>query len=142
MNRRLFLNRSAATCACAVAGVGCGTQNLQAKTVTSAADPKGRIAIGAAQDLAVGAQLKVVIQGEEAPVLVARPSDSEVRAISIACSHYGSELAFIEGEGLFECTDHGSRFDYNGKVLQGPAEDTLATYTVEEADGQLFLLTP
>ena len=143
MNRRRFLHRgaqAATTCACTFAGLGCGTVNPNARSVNTPAQA-GRVALGKALDLKIGDQLKVTVAGEDAPVLVARVSDTEVKAISIACSHYGSELAFTAGQTVFVCTDHGSEFNFDGTVAQGPADEPLTTWPVVEEDGQLFLIT-
>lgn len=37
------------------------------------------------------------------------------------CSHLGCKLSWNEDENSWDCPCHGSRFDKNGKVLQGPA---------------------
>ncbi len=145
MDRRRFLHQGAVTvggCSCIAAGLGCNTTNLKAKPVTVLTTADGRVPIGAASALAVGDQLKVTVDGIDRPVLVARISDSEVKAISIACSHYGSDLAYDEAMGQFQCTDHGSQFDYNGDVVRGPAEDKLTTYQVLEDGGELFIVKP
>jgi Rieske Fe-S protein len=146
MDRRKFLGGSAAavaTCACAAAGLaGCSTTNPQAKPVTAKAGAGGRLDLGPASALGVGQQLKVSVPGVEDPVLVARVSETEVRAVSIACTHWGSEMELVLAEQQFRCTNHGSLFDYDGQVLEGPASDPLPTYQVLEENGHLFLITP
>ena len=49
-------------------------------------------------------------------------------AISSLCTHLGCNVKHI-GQG-FECPCHGSRFDENGRVVQGPAPRPLAWYAV------------
>lgn len=46
------------------------------------------------------------------------------------CSHLGCALAFNEAEQSWDCPCHGSRFDLDGAVLQGPAVAPL------ELDGE------
>jgi len=144
LDRRRFLSRSAAAatiCACGAAALGCGTTNANARAVIGKSAGEGRVRIGQASRLAnVGQQLKVTVQGLESPVLVARVSDGELKAISITCSHYGSELALVDGERKFRCTDHGSEFDLGGRAVKGPAKDSLETYPVVEEDGKLYLV--
>lgn len=41
------------------------------------------------------------------------------------CSHMKSSLNYNELENTFECPCHGSRFDKNGKVIDGPAKDDI-----------------
>lgn len=49
-------------------------------------------------------------------------------AISSVCTHLGCNVKHI-GQG-FECPCHGSRFDENGQVVQGPAPRPLAWYAI------------
>lgn len=45
-------------------------------------------------------------------------------AISSVCTHLGCNVRYIEGNG-FRCPCHGSGFDENGQVVQGPAPRPL-----------------
>lgn len=49
-------------------------------------------------------------------------------AISSVCTHLGCNVKHI-AQG-FECPCHGSRFDENGRVVQGPAPQPLAWYAI------------
>lgn len=48
-------------------------------------------------------------------------------AISSVCTHLGCNVRFVPGEG-FACPCHGSRFDLNGQVVEGPAPRPLAWF--------------
>jgi len=139
MERRKFLHRSAASAAACACGslLGCSTVNAQAKVVTAAAPSGGRVALGKSSDLAVGGQLKVTVPGLDAPVLVAKIAENDVKAVSIACSHFGSELELVD-DG-FRCPNHGSRFAYDGSVVGGPADEPVPAYPVVNEGGELFL---
>lgn len=52
----------------------------------------------------------------------------EVIALSLVCTHLGCTLQVTPG-GL-ECPCHGSCFDRNGQVLEGPASRSLERYAV------------
>jgi 3-phenylpropionate/trans-cinnamate dioxygenase ferredoxin subunit len=73
------------------------------------------------------------------PVAVARLG-GELLAFSDICTHRQCNLASggeIEGTTI-ECECHGSTFDMRtGEVVLGPATDPIATYAVEEADGEI-----
>lgn len=49
-------------------------------------------------------------------------------AVSSLCTHLGCNVKHI-GQG-FECPCHGSRFDENGRVVQGPAPQPLPWYAI------------
>jgi len=42
------------------------------------------------------------------------------------CSHLGCRLTFNTAERSWDCPCHGSRFDVDGHVIQGPAVNDLA----------------
>lgn len=52
-----------------------------------------------------------------------------VAAVSAVCTHLGCTVRHVEGEG-YSCPCHGSRFDREGRVLDGPAPKPLAWYRV------------
>ena len=50
------------------------------------------------------------------------------------CSHLGCILKYNSAEHTFECPCHGSRFDYTGKVLDGPAIESIESTIVTSED--------
>lgn len=48
-----------------------------------------------------------------------------VHAVSSVCSHLGCIVKFNPSEKSWDCPCHGSRFDVDGKVLDGPATRAL-----------------
>lgn len=42
------------------------------------------------------------------------------------CTHLGCKLTYNEHEGTYDCPCHGSRFDKEGRVINGPAQKTLS----------------
>jgi Rieske Fe-S protein len=82
---------------------------------------------GAASDFPVGDLAAVPGEG----VAVGRDADG-FYALSTICTHQGCDMASqgsVSTNGLF-CACHGSRFDPNGVVLQGPAHQDLPHYAV------------
>jgi glycine/D-amino acid oxidase-like deaminating enzyme/nitrite reductase/ring-hydroxylating ferredoxin subunit len=63
-------------------------------------------------------------------VAAARSADGELRACSAVCTHMGCEVAFNAAEQSWDCPCHGSRFDRDGSVLEGPATKPLARLDV------------
>ncbi|MGL5085146.1 MAG: FAD-dependent oxidoreductase, partial [Clostridium sp.] len=48
--------------------------------------------------------------------------------VNIKCTHLGCELKWNSCEKSWDCPCHGSRFDYRGNVLEGPAVNPLKSY--------------
>jgi glycine/D-amino acid oxidase-like deaminating enzyme/nitrite reductase/ring-hydroxylating ferredoxin subunit len=56
---------------------------------------------------------------------VYRDADGTVYAVSLRCTHLGCILRFNSAERSWDCPCHGSRFDIDGSVLEGPATRPL-----------------
>jgi glycine/D-amino acid oxidase-like deaminating enzyme/nitrite reductase/ring-hydroxylating ferredoxin subunit len=66
-----------------------------------------------------------------------RHHDGTVHAVSITCTHMGCALNWNNAEATWDCPCHGSRFDYKGQVINGPAVkdlDHLTLNTPAQAD--------
>lgn len=57
-----------------------------------------------------------------------RDENGELFIVDITCTHLGCELRFNSGEKSWDCPCHGSRFDYKGNILNGPAIKPLKPY--------------
>ena len=58
-------------------------------------------------------------------VAVYRDDDGRVFACSAVCTHMGCVVHWNGAEKSWDCPCHGSRFNYDGKVIQGPANTDL-----------------
>ncbi|MEU6811977.1 FAD-dependent oxidoreductase [Streptomyces sp. NPDC046831] len=58
-------------------------------------------------------------------VAVYRDEEGRTHAVSARCTHMGCLVSFNAAERAWECPCHGSRFDTDGKVIQGPATRPL-----------------
>jgi cytochrome b6-f complex iron-sulfur subunit len=76
-------------------------------------------------ELATKPIVKVLVEGQ--PVGVFR-HDGTYHALSLVCTHLGCLVNWVPNAGEFQCPCHGSRFDPNGAVLQGPAPLPLKRY--------------
>jgi Rieske Fe-S protein len=56
---------------------------------------------------------------------VYRDTDGTLHAVSVRCTHQGCLLRFNAAERSWDCPCHGSRFDVDGAVLEGPAVKPL-----------------
>jgi glycine/D-amino acid oxidase-like deaminating enzyme/nitrite reductase/ring-hydroxylating ferredoxin subunit len=54
-------------------------------------------------------------------VALYRDEDGRPHAVSARCTHLGCLVRFNSAEASWDCPCHGSRFDIDGNVLEGPA---------------------
>ncbi|MGX5211906.1 FAD-dependent oxidoreductase [Streptomyces violaceus] len=66
-----------------------------------------------------------VVRTDGHRLAVYRDDDGTLHAFSARCTHLGCLVAFNGAERAWECPCHGSRFDTDGKVIQGPATKPL-----------------
>ena len=59
-------------------------------------------------------------------IAVSKQPDGTYQALLLQCTHQDNQLN-VSGDG-FSCSLHGSRFDKNGRILHGPAEQPLQRY--------------
>ncbi|MFE8944730.1 FAD-dependent oxidoreductase [Streptomyces sp. NPDC007856] len=62
-----------------------------------------------------------VVRADGGRLAVHRDDEGALHAVSARCTHLGCLVAFNRSERAWECPCHGSRFDVDGAVLQGPA---------------------
>ncbi|HYH29647.1 MAG TPA: FAD-dependent oxidoreductase [Pseudonocardia sp.] len=79
--------------------------------------------ISSAAELAPGSA-GVVRSGTERTG-VYRDDDGGLHAVSMRCTHLGCLVRFNAAETSWDCPCHGSRFDVDGAVLEGPAVHPL-----------------
>lgn len=71
------------------------------------------------------------------PLVVYRNSDNSYTALLLRCTHQDNELS-VNGD-MLTCSAHGSEFDRNGLVLQGPAEDKLKSFPVTSDENNIYI---
>ena len=85
--------------------------------------------VGSVDDLAPGEA--AVIRSGLSKTAAYRDEDGTVHAVSARCTHLGCVVAWNAAEKSWDCPCHGSRFDMDGKVLQGPAVKDLERQRAE-----------
>lgn len=125
--RRMFLKRAAggaAVVACPGLLGSCSSKPVDAGNVA---------------DLASGDLVAIVGEG----VAIGLDADG-LYAISTICTHANCDIAedgTVDRSGL-ACACHGSTFDPNGAVTNGPAEDPLEHFAVELGEDGSITIDP
>ncbi|HEY3493238.1 MAG TPA: FAD-dependent oxidoreductase [Polyangiaceae bacterium] len=73
-----------------------------------------------------------IVRHEGQRVAVARDARGKLHAVSAVCSHLGCQVSFNSAEESWDCPCHGSRFDLEGTVLNGPATRALTRHYLPE----------
>ncbi|WP_227356062.1 FAD-dependent oxidoreductase [Haladaptatus salinisoli] len=74
----------------------------------------------------------MILEQDSEPTAVYRDEDKNLHAVSAVCTHMGCLVSWNDGEQSWDCPCHGSRFDYNGEVLDGPANSALSQLDLED----------
>jgi len=69
-----------------------------------------------------------IVASEDGPVGVYRDETGEIHVVSAVCTHMDCLVEWNDAETSWDCPCHGSRFDYDGVVLDTPAVGNLSTY--------------
>lgn len=67
----------------------------------------------------------VVVHRDGVTMGLARDADGTLHAVDAVCTHLGCIVGFNDAERTWDCPCHGSRFDLDGAVLDGPATAPL-----------------
>ncbi|HAL56875.1 MAG TPA: Rieske (2Fe-2S) protein [Bacteroidetes bacterium] len=81
----------------------------------------------------------VTLQKEQ-KVFIVRPKEGHFYAMSAVCTHLGCITNWKTEEGIVACPCHGSRFDSEGIVLDGPAPRSLQRFAMTlDEQGELVV---
>ena len=72
-----------------------------------------------------------VVETESGKAGVYKTEDQKIYKVDIVCPHLGCELVWNPDEKTWDCPCHGSRFDYKGNLIEGPAQEGIT-----DSDGQ------
>ena len=64
-----------------------------------------------------------------------RDLDGVLTLVQPRCTHLGCTVTFNDAEVSWDCPCHGSRFDVDGSVLEGPATTPLARIEIPQQNG-------
>lgn len=69
----------------------------------------------------------LVAAGEGNNVGLYKDDNGTIHRIELICTHMGCEPVWNEAELSWDCPCHGSRFTYDGEIIEGPALKSLRT---------------
>lgn len=61
-----------------------------------------------------------------------RDDEGKLYVLDTTCTHMGCEVEWNSGEHTWDCPCHGSRFSYDGAVMEGPADQPLMKIAIED----------
>jgi glycine/D-amino acid oxidase-like deaminating enzyme/nitrite reductase/ring-hydroxylating ferredoxin subunit len=77
-----------------------------------------------------------IVRSRLAKIAAYRDPAGNLQERSAVCTHLGCIVAWNAAESSWDCPCHGSRFDPDGKVLNGPAVAPLAPVEKQDAKSQ------
>lgn len=57
-----------------------------------------------------------------------KSAQGDIWLVDVRCPHLGCELSWNNTEKSWDCPCHGSRYDYQGRLLDGPAQTGLSAF--------------
>jgi len=120
-SRREFFVAGCVAIGAATAGFAVSTFRYLVPTVLY--EPPARFTFGSPGDFPPGS----VTFLEDRRLFIFNGADG-FYSVSSVCTHLGCNVK--RGTSGFECPCHGSRFDQDGRVVQGPAPAALAWYAL------------
>jgi nitrite reductase/ring-hydroxylating ferredoxin subunit len=119
----------------------CATPKPKDGDCWSYADGKVTVDLAGAQELdEPGSSIR--LEGRDCPVriLVVYGDDDSYHAYRNKCRHAGRRLDPVPGEGkIMCCSVSKSTYDYEGKIMAGPAKEPIQVYPIEVIDGKLII---
>lgn len=67
----------------------------------------------------------VITEVDGYKVGVYRDYNDKLHYVSTTCTHLGCELKWNSAELSWDCPCHGSRFTYDGEIIEGPASESI-----------------
>jgi cytochrome b6-f complex iron-sulfur subunit len=123
VNRRAFLAKSALAAAAAALAAGCGNGEFGPPLPAHGGDsrPSGSVTIRVANFPGLATVGNLVAVAPERAAM--RTGTATFIALSTICTHQGCDADVANN--VVVCPCHGSRFDKNGNVINGPADRPL-----------------
>ena len=80
------------------------------------------------------------VNGDETKIIIFHQREGEYIALADCCTHGCRELNYLHDKEQLECSSFGkSAFTLKGKVIKGPAEEPLKTYSLQKTDNRIII---
>jgi cytochrome b6-f complex iron-sulfur subunit len=96
---------------------------------------EGFTAIGTVADLEKNGYL----QTKEVAIVKDPTDPQKLIAVNPTCTHNGCTVKWIASEKKYDCPCHDAEFAADGKVVKGPAKESLATYQAKIVGTQVLV---
>ncbi|HLE31469.1 MAG TPA: ubiquinol-cytochrome c reductase iron-sulfur subunit [Bacteroidota bacterium] len=135
ITRRYFLEAVGGG-AVGIAATGSAILTAQFLSPNVLREPPSKFRAGSIEEFATGS----VTLNKEQKVFIVRASEGYFYAVSAVCTHLGCITNWKSEEGIIACPCHGSRFDKEGRFIEGPAPRSLLRFSMTTDDqGQLIV---
>ncbi len=111
------------------------TANKDTTKPTIPNQPENFTAVGTVSDLDKHGYL----QTKEVAVLRNPYNPQKLIAVNPKCTHQGCDVKWVAGDKKYICPCHGSSFEANGEVINGPATKPLAAYPAKIVNDRVFV---
>jgi glycine/D-amino acid oxidase-like deaminating enzyme/nitrite reductase/ring-hydroxylating ferredoxin subunit len=73
-----------------------------------------------------------IVEFEDEKIAIYKDEHGKVHALSPTCTHAGCEVKWNNAELTWDCPCHGTRYSYDGEVMNGPATKDLSKISLRE----------
>jgi len=73
-----------------------------------------------------------IVEFEDEKIAIYKDESGAVHALSPTCTHAGCEVKWNNAELTWDCPCHGTRYSYDGRVMNGPATKDLSKVSLRE----------
>ena len=133
-SRRKFIKESATLC-CGVGVFGLLPACTSTQYVQHAV--KGNLLSVKYSDFSNSKYVVVNPESLKAPVYIKKINEETYRAFSMLCTHKGCDVK--PAGAILVCPCHGAEFSSEGKVLKGPATESLKEYRTYKEKQNIFI---
>jgi Rieske Fe-S protein len=73
-----------------------------------------------------------IVEFEDEKIAIYKDETGAVHALSPTCTHAGCEVKWNNAELTWDCPCHGTRYSYDGRLMNGPATKDLSKISLRE----------